>query len=111
MRDQYITTGDGFILVFSVGAAASAERIPEIYERILLVKNANSWPAVLCANKADLPPSQVCDLVLLYKMHTQGSVKKKREINQGAITALGAQLQLPIFETSAKTRQNVEEVT
>jgi GTPase KRas protein len=59
MRDQYITTGDGFLIVYSVGAASSAERIPELYDRILLVKNANSWPAVLCANKSDLPPSQV----------------------------------------------------
>ena len=59
MRDQYITTGYGFIIVYSVGAASSAERIPELYDRILLVKNASSWPCVLCANKADLPPSQV----------------------------------------------------
>lgn len=59
MRDQYITTGDGFIIVYSVGAASSAERIPELYDRILLVKNSSSWPCVLCANKADLPPSQV----------------------------------------------------
>jgi len=90
MRDQYISNGDGFVIVYSVGAATSAERIPELYDRIKLVKNAETWPAVLCANKSDLPPSQ-------------------REISQAAIADLSVQLGVPTFETSARTRQNVEE--
>ncbi|KAK3509873.1 hypothetical protein QTP70_018491 [Hemibagrus guttatus] len=54
MREQYMRTGDGFLIVFSVTDKASFEHIDRFHQLILRVKDRESFPMVLVANKVDL---------------------------------------------------------
>eukprot|EP01129_Flabellula_baltica_P002595 TRINITY_DN123_c0_g1_i4.p1 TRINITY_DN123_c0_g1~~TRINITY_DN123_c0_g1_i4.p1 ORF type:complete len:142 (-),score=35.06 TRINITY_DN123_c0_g1_i4:48-473(-) len=56
MRDQYIRSGQGFLLVYSVTSRISFDEIDGLRQRILRVKDeANYFPMVICGNKCDLP--------------------------------------------------------
>ena len=79
MREQYMHTGEGFLLVYSIIDRNSFEEIPKFYRQILRVKdrcvmtvlNAKScgfmlltfcrseFPMILVANKADLESERV----------------------------------------------------
>ncbi|KAI5629878.1 ras-related protein M-Ras, partial [Silurus asotus] len=54
MREQYMRTGDGFLIVFSVTDKASFEHVDRFHQLILRVKDRDSFPMVLIANKVDL---------------------------------------------------------
>ncbi|MPC92740.1 Ras-related protein M-Ras [Portunus trituberculatus] len=54
MREQYMRKGDGFMLVYSVTDKQSYENIPHFYTQILRVKDRDSYPMLLVANKVDL---------------------------------------------------------
>lgn len=54
MRDQYMRTGEGFLLVFAVNSAKSFEDISSYREQIKRVKDAEEVPMVLVGNKCDL---------------------------------------------------------
>ncbi|KAF9424527.1 hypothetical protein HW555_000338 [Spodoptera exigua] len=54
MRDQYMRTGEGFLLVFAVNSAKSFEDIGSYREQIKRVKDAEEVPMVLVGNKCDL---------------------------------------------------------
>jgi len=89
MREQYQRTGDGFLLVYSVTDTQSFENIMHFYIQILRVKDRDSYPMLLVANKVDL--------VHLRKV----SEEQGRELSQ--------KLNIPYIETSAKDPpQNVE---
>lgn len=47
MRDQYIRTGQGFILVFSVVSLTSFQAVTSFYERIMQVKECDVVPMVI----------------------------------------------------------------
>ncbi|KAF5299328.1 hypothetical protein FQA39_LY02501 [Lamprigera yunnana] len=57
MRDQYMRTGEGFLLVFAVNSAKSFEDIGTYREQIKRVKDAEEVPMVLVGNKCDLSSS------------------------------------------------------
>merc|ERR1711911_351508 len=59
MRDQYMRTGEGFLLVFAVNNAKSFEDISAYREQIKRVKDAEEVPMVLVGNKCDLPREQL----------------------------------------------------
>lgn len=54
MREQYMRKGDGFLLVYSVTDKQSFENIPNFHTQILRVKDRDSYPMLLVANKVDL---------------------------------------------------------
>ncbi|MCJ8732256.1 hypothetical protein PDJAM_G00209240 [Pangasius djambal] len=54
MREQYMRTGDGFLIVFSVTDKASFEHVDRFHQLILRVKDRESFPMILVANKVDL---------------------------------------------------------
>ncbi|TRY91992.1 hypothetical protein DNTS_013796 [Danionella cerebrum] len=54
MREQYMRTGDGFLIVFSVTDRASFEHVDRFHQLILRVKDRDCFPMVLVANKVDL---------------------------------------------------------
>jgi small GTP-binding protein len=54
MRDLYIRTGDGFILVYSIVAASTFHTVPEIRDQITRVKDSDEVPTMLVGNKCDL---------------------------------------------------------
>uniref|UniRef100_A0A8D2DWT6 Ras-related protein R-Ras2 n=1 Tax=Sciurus vulgaris TaxID=55149 RepID=A0A8D2DWT6_SCIVU len=54
MREQYVRTGEGFLLVFSVTDRGSFEEIYKFQRQILRVKDRDEFPMILIGNKADL---------------------------------------------------------
>ncbi|XP_066269460.1 circularly permutated Ras protein 1-like isoform X1 [Branchiostoma lanceolatum] len=89
MRDQYMRTGNAFILIFDVTSRGSLDQAGSIYEWLLRIKGADHVPAVLCGNKVDLSAAR------------EVTTEEGRQVAQ--------QHGLSYLETSAKTGQNVEE--
>ncbi|XP_054286976.1 ras-related protein M-Ras-like [Macrosteles quadrilineatus] len=54
MREQYMRKGDGFMLVYSVTDEQSYENIVNFHTQILRVKDRDTYPMLLVANKVDL---------------------------------------------------------
>jgi GTPase KRas protein len=54
MREQYMRTGEGFLLVYSITSRNSFEEISTFYQQILRVKDKDSFPVIVVANKCDL---------------------------------------------------------
>jgi len=88
MRDQYMRTGEGFLCVFAVNNAKSFEDISLYREQIQRVKDADEVPMVLVGNKCDLPTRAV-------------DMKHARQVAESYA--------IPFVETSAKTRQGVDD--
>ncbi|XP_015919623.1 GTPase KRas [Parasteatoda tepidariorum] len=88
MRDQYMRTGEGFLLVFAVNNTKSYEDISMYREQIKRVKDADDVPMVLVGNKCDLPMRMV---------HMHGAAELAKSYG------------IPFIETSAKTRMGVDD--
>ncbi|ELU40468.1 Ras domain-containing protein [Rhizoctonia solani AG-1 IA] len=54
MREQYMRTGEGFLLVYSITSRNSFEEISTFHQQILRVKDRDSFPMIVVANKCDL---------------------------------------------------------
>jgi GTPase KRas protein len=89
LRDQYMRTGDGFVMVYSVIDRKTFEEINEFYEQILRVKDADAVPMVLVGNKCDL--------------------ESERVITTEEAKSYAKELKIPCLEASAKMRKNVDE--
>jgi len=89
MRDQYIRSGQGFIVVYSIISRPTYEKISEFREKILMVKDEDDFPIVLLGNKCDLETDRV--------------------VSRDEGNALGKQFGVPFYETSAKNKINITE--
>ncbi|KAI6175299.1 GTPase HRas-like protein [Aphelenchoides bicaudatus] len=89
MHDHYAHNGDGFILVFALNDAQSFHNISRYREKICRAKDSPDVPIVLVGNKSDLP---------------------HRAVRQDAINSLASVLNLPYIESSAKTRQGIDQI-
>ncbi|EQL03950.1 RAS small monomeric GTPase [Ophiocordyceps sinensis CO18] len=90
MRDLYMKTGQGFLLVFSITSPSSLSELATLREEIIRIKDDENVPMVIVGNKADLEESRLVPRA------------KGFSISQ----RWGA----PYYESSARTRTNVEEV-
>merc|ERR1712018_174938 len=54
MREQYMRSGEGFLLVFSVTDRTSFEEAARFHKDILRSKDRDEFPVMLVGNKADL---------------------------------------------------------
>ncbi|CAG0891934.1 unnamed protein product [Cyprideis torosa] len=88
LRDQYMRTGEGFLLVFAVDVPESLEDIAQYRQQILRVKDAEDVPMVLVGNKCDL---------------------QVRSVNIGQAKRVAESYGIPFIETSAKTRMGVDD--
>uniref|UniRef100_A0A914EJW5 small monomeric GTPase n=2 Tax=Acrobeloides nanus TaxID=290746 RepID=A0A914EJW5_9BILA len=88
MRDQYMRTGEGFLLVFALNELKSFENIQHYREQIRRVKDSDDVPMVLVGNKSDLT-------------HRAVDVRQVQE--------LARSFGIPYEETSAKTRTGVDD--
>ncbi|XP_044281813.1 GTPase HRas isoform X1 [Varanus komodoensis] len=88
MRDQYMRTGEGFLCVFAINNTKSFEDIHQYREQIKRVKDSDDVPMVLVGNKCDLPA---------------------RTVETRQAQELARSYGIPYIETSAKTRQGVED--
>lgn len=91
MRELYIKSGMGFILVYSVTDRQSLEELLDLREQVLRIKDVNRVPMVLVGNKADLGDERAV------------SVEEGIEVS----SKWG---KVPFYETSALLRSNVDEV-
>ncbi|KAL7417387.1 putative small G-protein Ras1 [Mrakia frigida] len=89
MREQYMRTGEGFLLVYSITSRNSFEEISQFHQQILRVKDKDFFPVLVVANKADL------------EYERQVGVHEGRELAKHFGTTC--------IETSAKQRVNVDE--
>jgi len=88
MREQYMRTGEGFLLVFSVTDRSSFDEIPRFNMQILRVKDKDEFPMILVGNKSDL--------------------ENERTVSTAEAQEIGRQLRIPYLESSAKLRTNVD---
>lgn len=89
MREQYMRTGEGFLLVYSINSRNSLEELQTFYEQILRVKDSDQVPVLVVGNKCDL--------------------EMERQVSYEEGQALANSFNCPFLETSAKLRINVEE--
>ncbi|XP_068247281.1 ras-like protein 2 [Palaemon carinicauda] len=89
MREQYMRSGEGFLLVFSVTDRNSFEELIRFHKQILRVKDRDEFPMLMVANKADLEHQRVTSTE---EAHT-----------------LARQLKIPYIECSAKNRTNIDQ--
>ncbi|KAI8437229.1 hypothetical protein MSG28_010550 [Choristoneura fumiferana] len=59
MREQYMRKGDGFLLVYSVTDPQSFRNLRRFHTQILRVKDRESYPMLVAANKVDLVHARV----------------------------------------------------
>jgi len=88
MREQYMRTGEGFLLVYSITSRQSFEEILTFQQQILRVKDKDYFPIIVVGNKCDL--------------------EGEREVSTEEGQALARQFGCKFIETSAKSRRNVD---
>jgi small GTP-binding protein len=54
MREQYMRTGEGFLLIYSITSRQSFEEIMTFQQQILRVKDKDYFPIIVVGNKCDL---------------------------------------------------------
>ena len=47
MRDQYMRTGEGFIIMYAITSRPSFDEVHAFYEQILRVKDVDHFPCIL----------------------------------------------------------------
>lgn len=89
MREQYMRTGEGFLMVYSITSRTSFDELLTYYQQIQRVKDSDYVPIVIVGNKSDL--------------------EDERQVSYEDGVNLAKQLNAPFLETSAKQAINVEE--
>ena len=54
MREQYMRSGEGFLLVFSLTERQSFEEVYKFHKQVLRVKDRDEFPMLIVGNKADM---------------------------------------------------------
>lgn len=91
MRELYMKTGQGFLLVFSITSMSSLYELTELREQIRRIKEDDNVPMVLVGNKCDLEEDRAVPRPRAFKTSQDwGNV--------------------PYYEASARRRANVDEV-
>lgn len=88
MREQYMRTGEGFLLVYSITDRQSFEEIMTFQQQILRVKDKDNFPMIVVGNKCDLDG--------------------ERQVSTQEGQNLARQFDCKFIETSAKSRINVD---
>jgi GTPase KRas protein len=88
MREQYMRTGEGFLLIYSIIDRNSFEEIQVFHQQILRVKDKDNFPMILVGSKSDL--------------------ESERTVLSDEGAELAKRLNITFVETSAKQRVNVD---
>lgn len=91
MREIYMRTGHGFLLVYSITSLSTFLELTDLRDQILRIKETTKVPLVIVGNKSDLAE----DRAVLHNRAIQLSRSWGR---------------VPFYETSARRRLNVDEV-
>ena len=90
MRELYMKSGQGFLLVFSITSLSSLTELYELRDQIVRIKDDERVPLVIVGNKSDLEEDR--------------AVSRSRAF--GVSQSWG---NAPYYETSARRRANVDE--
>lgn len=90
MRELYIKSGKGFLLVYSVTDENSLKELLALREQVLRIKDSDSVPMVLIGNKCDLDEDRVLSIDDGIRVSQQWGL-------------------VPFYETSAMFKTNVDE--
>ncbi|TLD36028.1 Ras GTPase [Venturia nashicola] len=90
MRELYMKTGQGFLLVFSITSLSSLQELIELRDEIIRIKDDPLIPIVLVGNKCDLEEDR--------------AVSRAR-----AFSVSQSWGNAPYYETSARRKANVDE--
>jgi GTPase KRas len=89
LREQWIRESDAFLIVYSITSRSSFDNLNSFFDQVERVKDSDYVPIILVGNKVDL--------------------ENKREVSKEEAQIFAVERQVQYFETSAKTRINVEE--
>ncbi|QLG70359.1 hypothetical protein HG535_0A02980 [Zygotorulaspora mrakii] len=89
MREQYMRTGEGFLLVYSVTSKTSFDELMTYYQQIQRVKDIDYVPIVVVGNKSDL--------------------EEERQVSYEEGANMAREMNAPFLETSAKQAINVDD--
>ncbi len=84
MRDLYMKTGQGFLLVFSIVSRTSLAELATLREEIIRIKDDENVPIVIVGNKADL--------------------EDQRAVERAKAFTISQRWGAPYYEASARTR-------
>ncbi|KAK5575592.1 hypothetical protein RB653_006725 [Dictyostelium firmibasis] len=90
MRDQWIRSCEGFVLVYSITSRSSFDQVLHFREQIYRVLDRDDIPIMMIGNKSDLINER------------QVSYQEGKELSQN--------LGMSYMEVSAKSRSNIDEV-
>jgi Ras-related protein Rap-1B len=91
LSELYMKSGEGFLLVFSITSSSSLKELSELRDQLVNLKDDPHVPIVLVGNKSDL--------------------EEDRAVSRAAAFAVSSGWgNVPYYEASARTRQNVSEV-
>lgn len=90
MRELYIKSGKGFLLVYSVTDENSLKELLALREQVLRIKDSDNVPMVLIGNKCDLDDDRVLSI--------DDGIKVSQDWGL-----------VPFYETSAMYKTNVDE--
>ncbi|KZT06043.1 ras-domain-containing protein [Laetiporus sulphureus 93-53] len=88
IREQYMRSGEGFLLVYSITSRRSFEALATFHQQIVRVKDQEVLPIVIVANKSDL--------------------EYERQVGMNG-RSIAKNLDCKFIETSARQRVNVDE--
>lgn len=93
LRDQYMRSGDGYIIVFSITSVTSFLEVNAIKEQLNIVLDADNntlIPIILVGNKCDL--------------------EEYRQVQSSDAQRLAEEWKVKYFETSAKNKTNINRI-
>ena len=93
LRDQYMRSGDGYIIVFSITSVTSFLEVNAIKEQLNIVLDADNntlIPIILVGNKWDL--------------------EEYRQVQSSDAQRLAEEWRVKYFETSAKNKTNINRI-
>lgn len=70
MREQYMRSGEGFLLVFAVTDKASFDEMYKFHRQILRVKDRDEFPMLMVGNKADLEHQRLVSKINCSNVHS-----------------------------------------
>lgn len=93
LRDQYMRSGDGYIIVFSITSITSFLEVNAIKEQLNMILDADNntlIPIILVGNKCDL--------------------EEYRQVQSSDAQRLAEEWRVKYFETSAKNKTNINRI-
>jgi Ras-related protein Rap-1B len=91
MQELYMRQGHGFLLVFSITNMSSLQKLSELRDEIIRIKDDENVPLVIVGNKSDLEEDRVVSRARAFQISEMWG-------------------NAPYYETSARRRANVDEV-